>query len=143
MSAMMNEITRCAADCDGMKLPHLPGYIVLGREKDDNAYFGIVEHSFSLGTDKDRTQFYWTCDNASSNFGGSFKVNGQKMAEEAKEYWSKQRPNAEFEIWDISDPDIPVAIDWDQWRIDHAPADTLSGVKHKFGSRNPKFFMKD
>lgn len=124
--------------------PHLQGYIVLGRKKGDNSYLGTIENSFSLGLSKDFVQFHWSSDNATSNFGGNFKVDGLECATETKEYHSRIDPDIEFEIYDVHDEEkLPVIIDWDQWREDSSAAATLSGVKNKFGARNPKFTMKE
>jgi len=128
-----------------MKKPDLQGYVVLGRRKQGGNTFelGPVEHSFSLGTSSERTQFDWSSDNATSNFGGSFKIDGLERAKRDVERLEKSKPDYEWFIFDIHDPDIPVLIDWDEWRAAGAPGWTLSGVIDKFRRRNVRFFMKE
>jgi len=126
-----------------MKKPHLSGYIVLGRKPTDNAYQGIVELSFSMGLSSDRVNFNWSSDNATSNFGGNFEVDGLKLAEKAKYAFTKEYPDMVFEIFDVHNDELPVVINWDQWRKDSAQdPETLSGVKNKMGARNPLFEMR-
>jgi len=126
-----------------MEKPHLPGYIVLGRKPTDNAYQGVIELSFSMGLSPDRVNFNWSLDNATSNFGGNFKVDGLKLAEKAKKTFTEAYPDMEFEIFDVHNDELPVIINWDQWRRDSAQdLKTLSGVKYKMGARNPRFEMR-
>lgn len=127
-----------------LKLMQLPGYIVLTKEPGSNHYRGIIELSFSLDTSKDRTQFFWSSDNASSNFGGKFKIDGYKDAEYSIENWSKSKPDWIFEIFDARDDSkLPVYLDWDRWLNGNRRADTLSGVNDKFDARNLIFQMKE
>lgn len=124
-----------------MEKPNLPGYLVLGRREGGNTFaLGTIERSFSLDTHPDRTQFFWSSENASSNFGGSFVVDGKSMAEKNARYWNEQQPEYRFEVFDVHDPECPVLMDWDEWRRDDQPANTLSGVQDKFGSRNVRFY---
>jgi hypothetical protein len=126
------------------RLMALPGYVVLGREPQDNAYVGTVENSFSLGLSKDHVQFNWSSDAATSNFGGRFTVDGAALAARDKEYWEKQRPGMMFEVFDARDADkLPVVLDWEGWLAANEPADTLSGVRDKYRARNIRFEMKD
>lgn len=121
--------------------PNLPGYIVLARQKGGNTYSGVIEGSFSLDRSLERTQFFWTSDNATSNFGGSFKVDGKKNAVEAAEYWGAKFPDVQFTVHDVHADDLPVVMDWDGWRRAKAPSEkTLSGVVDKFGARNVRFY---
>lgn len=126
------------------RLMQTPGYIVLAREPGANDYRGVVENSFSLDTSNDRTQFFWSSNNATSNFGGSFVIDGLKDAQETVEYWSKKYPDWTFEIFDARDDEkLPVYLDWDRYINGCRPADTLSGVNDKYDARNLKFLTKE
>ena len=123
--------------------PHLPGYIVLGRKKGSNAYQGVVEHSFTMGLSEDHVRFWWTFDKATMNIlPGTIDVDGFKDACLSCSEFAKNHPDMEFEVFDAHSDDLPVIIDWDQWREDEQPAKTFSGVKNKFGARNPRFEMR-
>jgi len=123
--------------------PHLPGYVVLCKHKNGNAYQAIVELSFSMSLSSDRACFFWSSDKATSNFGGSFKIDGKKNAEHHCEQFQRNHPDMEFQIYDVHEQDLPIVIDWDNWRWGSAPSDKkLSGVVDKMAARNPKFYMK-
>lgn len=121
-----------------MKLPDYGGYIIIGIQGEK--YVGIVENSFSMSLSDTNTQFYWSSDNASSNFGGSFKVDGKKNAERTMKNFAENHSEIKFKIFDVYRHKLPVSIDWDKWREDSIRSEkTLSGVKDKFGNRNPEF----
>ncbi len=124
-----------------MAKPHLPGYVVLGREKGSNSYKAIIEQSFFMDLSGEFACFFWSSNNATSNFGGKFKIDGLKNAEHNRDKFAKDSEMI-FEIFDVHDDNIPIEIDWDYWRLCNEPANTLSGVKDKFGARNPRFKMK-
>jgi hypothetical protein len=125
-----------------MAKPNLPGFIVLGKGPSTNAYVGTVELSFAMDLSKDRTQFYWSHDNATSNFGGKFKIDGRKDAEARVEQLAKAHPDHTWEIFDVHDDNLPVLMDWDDWRWGSTPSEKkLSGVMDKFIARNPRFYM--
>lgn len=130
------------AQLRSMEKPDLPGYIVIGRRPGGNTYaLGVIEGSFSLDTHPDRTQFFWSSKNATSNFGGSFEVDGRAMAERSAKDWNARHPDIDFEVFDVHSPHCPVLLDWDEWRRDSQPSDrTLSGVQDKFGARNVRFY---
>lgn len=122
----------------------LPGYIVLVRKPGDNAYIGLVEGSFSLDTSRDRTQFFWSSDNATSNFGGKFKIDGYADAKHRVDSYRKLSPDWIFEIFDARDDELlPVVLDWENWLLDNRSANNLSGVANKYGARNIRFTAKD
>lgn len=123
-----------------MAKPHLPGYIVLGREPGQNSFLGSIEGSFSMDVSKDRTQFHWS-GNAVSNIGTKHVLDGKADAEEELARLVKARPDVEWAIYDAHADDLPVLVDWDGWRHANEPSDRLSGVRDKFTARNPRFYM--
>src|SRR5882724_3345304 len=71
--------------------PDLPGFVVLGKAKTDNAYQGIIENSFSMSLSKDRVNFFWSSDRATSNLtGGVYKVDGKACAERYQKYFAER-----------------------------------------------------
>ena len=117
----------------------LPGYVCLGMQEGEAGFVGLVEHSFSLGTDPNRTQFFWTGP-AVSNLGTHHDIDG---LEDAK-YRVSKHPELDIEIYDARDAEaLPVELDWYSWLIDSLPAYTLAGVNNKFGARNLRFRFKD
>ena len=120
----------------------LPGYVVLGKARGDNSYKAIIERSFSMDLSSDRCLFFWSGP-ATLNFGGKFEIDGLQDAEHYRDHFSKRHPDMEFVIFDIHSDELPVTIDWDGWASSRQPADTLSGVRDKFGARNPRFHMKE
>lgn len=126
------------------RLLALPGFVVLVRKPGENDYRGLIEHSFSLGESNDSTQFFWSSNNASSNLGGTFKIDGKKGAEERVDYYKLIQPDWSYEIFDAKDEDkLPVILDWQSWLDANAPADTLSGVRNKHKARNIFFRTKE
>ena len=129
-------------ELEQMEKPNLEGFVLLCKEPKDNAYKAIVEHSFSMGMSPDRVLFFWSSDKATSNLGGSFRVDGKANAKEQKREYEKLYPEVEFTIFDIHDPELPILVDWDGWRAASARSDkTLSGVVDKFTARNPRFLQ--
>ena len=125
------------------RMMQVPGFIVLASEPHANTYRGIVEHSFSLGLSTDQTQFFWTSKKATSNFGGSFEIDGKRDAETEIYYWQKKLPDWKFEIFDARDDEkLPVYLHWDLWLNGNLPADTLSAVNDKYAARNLTFMQK-
>lgn len=119
-----------------------PGYILLVKKPSENSYSGIVEGSFALDSNKDRTRFFWT--GVAYFLGNQYDIDGKKDAQEMMDYYLKKYPDWEIEMFDVENEDLPVTIDWEQWFKDNEPnPNTLSGVKNKFGARNVKFEMKD
>jgi hypothetical protein len=123
--------------------PNLPGYVILGTYRSTNSFVGVIERSWSMDLAPDRTNFFWSSKNATSNLGGKFEVDGLESATHYLNHFAERHPDIEFKIYDINDENLPVIIDWDEWRKDSEPAETLSGVKNKFGARNPKFYMPE
>ncbi len=122
--------------------PDCPGYVVLGKKRTDNSYKAIIERSWSMDLSGDHACFFWSSDNATSNLGGRFKVDGLADAKHNMAKFAKDS-DMEFTIFDVHSDDLPIIIDWDCWRECSKPADTMSGVKSKFGARNPRFYMKE
>lgn len=118
----------------------LPGFIVLGM-KPDGEWVGSVEGSFSLGTESGRTRFFWSGD-ATSNFGTSHFVDGQADAQEQLDWSLKSAPDIAWAVFDVTDPDLPVTLDWRRWWWANQPAYTLSGVLSKYSARNVDFTPK-
>jgi hypothetical protein len=126
------------------RLMALPGYVVLGWSAEEQRFYGTVENSFSLGLSPAFVQFNWSSDNATSNFGGKFKVDGLAMAQRDLESWSKSRPDLAFRIYDARNAEaLPVVLDWDGWLDANQPnPNSLSGVVDKYRSRNIRFTAK-
>ncbi len=128
-----------------MERPHLKGCVILTRDRTANQWRGVVENSFSMDDGhKDRVLFWWSSDNATSNLGGSFKINGFEDAAAYVKKYSGRRPDMEYAIFNVHEEEtLPIVIDWDDWREAGQPAQTLSGVKDKYRRRNPRFWMKE
>ena len=124
-----------------MDKPNCPGYIVLARYGD--SYMGIIERSWSMDLSFDRALFFWSSDHATSNFGGNFKIDGLVDATHHCKEFSKKHSDLDFKIYDVHSEDLPVELDWDEWREACKPANTFSGVKDKFKARNVKFKLKE
>jgi hypothetical protein len=123
-----------------MKKPDCSGYVVLGQRPGQNSYVGIYEGSFSLHLSEDQVRFWWTGKGTDNLVGAEWDVDGKKDAERIAADYRKGHPNIVFTVWDITDPNLPIEINWDQWREASMPSDkTLSGVKNKGQSRNPFF----
>ena len=118
------------------------GYVVLIKKPGDPNWYGPVECSFSLDVRKNETQYFWSSDHATSNFGGCFKVDGRSDAERTIATWKKTNPDWEFQLWDLQDPLIPITIDWVLYDWACQPAKTLSGVRDKYHHRNLSFAVK-
>jgi hypothetical protein len=121
----------------------LPAFIILGRKPGDNAYTGYVEHSFSMGESKDESLVFWSSQNAASNFGGKFVVDGRKKAENHLNILRQKDAKTEWEIYDVTDENIPVVLNWQIWHWANEPDYTLSGVRDKYRARNVKFSIKE
>lgn len=119
------------------------GYVVLIKKPNDSQLYGPVECSFSLDVRPNETQYFWSSDNATSNFGGTFKVDGLKDAKYTITCWKPKNPSWEFKIWDLKDPMLPIIIDWEKydWACTRNEK-TLSGVRDKYHSRNLQFAVK-
>jgi hypothetical protein len=129
-----------------MERPHLPGCVILTRDRTANQWRGVVEHSFSMdNAHQDRVLFWWSSKNATSNLGGNFEVDGFADAASYVRKNAPRHPGLEFAVFDVHDEDkLPIVIDWDEWREAGERSDkTLSGVKDKFRRRNPRFWMKE
>ena len=124
----------------------MPGYITLMVLPDTEHYMGLVERSFSLDTSLDRTQFFWSSNNAVDNIvGAKWVVDGFSDAVYRASQYEDYYPGATIHIIDARDEEImPVILDWDRWLHDGVSRswfhETESfGVMDKFGDRNPKF----
>lgn len=124
-----------------MEKPDRPGFIILGTGRESNGFTGSVEHSFSLAIDETRTQFFWS--GPAYSFLGRIELDGQVDAEHRLVSLRRDHPDFTWAIFDAHG-ELPVLIDWDRWRHDkERKSEKLSGVRNKFGHRNPSFFMKD
>jgi hypothetical protein len=122
--------------------PGLPGYVILGRRAGSNSYVGVVELSFAMDLHDSRTNFFWTGVGRDNIVGAKHQIDGKATAERYRQHFAERNPTIEFTVYDIDSPDLPVVIDWDDWRDGSSPSDrTLSGVKDKFRARNPRFYM--
>ena len=108
------------------------GAIVLRRKPGDNAYEGLVEHSFNMGWMKDCVRFWWTgpCYWAGIPMGD---IDGMADAGAQADHYRKINPDYEFLVLDARAEDLPVVLDWESWVI----------AKNKFNDRNIKFTMKE
>lgn len=139
------------------QLESLPGFVLLGRIDGGNDWIGYVEHTFSMGTNLDQTQFYWSGPAVDNVLGLKHQIDGRKDAEHGLRHFLTRRlpgsaqpgepPNgpkiAEAEIFDARADDLPVVIDWEKWIMAHEPWNNLSGVRNKYGCRNVSFRMKE
>lgn len=109
------------------------GYVVIGRAPGDNAYCGVVEHSFHMDTSKDRVCFFWT--GTADSILGQFQIDGYEDARHYLEHFSKTRPDMKFEVHDVHSPECPVVVDLDAWY-------NAQGCGNKFNKRNMPFTMR-
>lgn len=125
-----------------MKLRELPAWVVLGKEPGGNSYKAVVERSFSMDLDAERACIFWSSGDATSNIGGSFKIDGKAAADRHQKMFEKACPGMTFEVFDVHG-EIPIEIDWDRYEADNEfVPNTLSGVRNKFNARNARFEMK-
>lgn len=118
-----------------------PSYVVLGER--DGHLVGIIERSFSMDLSDERVRIWWSSENAVSNFGIHHVVNGEKDAEYHRECFDQNHSEVGFQVFDLNAPDCPIDIDWAGYLEASAPdSQKLSGVKDKFGARNPKFHLR-
>ncbi len=110
-----------------------PVFVVLTVK--DDALYGIVEHSFTMGLAEGRANLFFS--------GGYWGLVGKEDADHHAEQYAKQYPKLKFKVWSIDDPDLPIEIDWDRWKEAGSPAKTLSGVKNKYHARNVSFREKE
>lgn len=124
--------------------PNLAGYIVLGYDPASGKYVGYVENSFSMSISVHRTQFHWS-GTGYSNFGGTVPgIDGAQDADTEIRKLREKHPEYNWQKYDVHSEDIPVSIDWDDWRRGSARSiHTMSGVVDKHVARNPKFTIKE
>lgn len=136
------KIEEVEAILDGKPLISLPGYVILIKKPNDYRIYGPVKHSFSLKITENQTFFFWSAPEGHPRWR---PMDGKKMVEEEFADWKRKYPDWEMKIYDARDEDnLPVIIDWDTWLRAHERSDiTLSGVKHKYYSRNLRFSPKD
>ena len=119
----------------------LPGYICLAVMPGDKWYTGLVERSFSIGTDTRATQFFWT--GTAHSILGAHDLDGWKNAKDRADKFEERHPGARVFIFDArGDGELPVTLEWEKWLLDSRPAYTLSGVADKYGARNIGFQIK-
>src|SRR5271170_6584263 len=119
----------------------LKGYVVLITKPNDPSLYGPVELSFGLDVRPNETQYFWSSNNASSNFGiRGIKVEGLKRAESSIKAWRQDHPDWKFGVYDVEDPFLPIVIDWAGYKRAIVPAKTLSGVTDKYKARNLSFY---
>ena len=124
----------------------MPGYITLMVLPNTEHYVGLVERSFSLDTAPDRTQFFWSSDDAVDNvFGAKWVVDGFDDAVHRASQYEGYYPGTTIHIIDARDEEImPVTLDWDKWLHDSVSKSWFHenesfGLMDKFGDRNPRF----
>lgn len=120
-----------------------PSYVVLGC-KPDGTYVGIVENSFSMSLSERYVNIFWSSETARDNIVGAIHVvNGEEDAQHHCKNFSRGHPEIQFSVYDLNSPDCPIDIDWKRYLISWTPdPKKLSGVKDKFGARNPDFYLK-
>ncbi len=145
--AIQHYPARINPDCEK---PSLPGFVVLGRSPTDNAYKAVIELSFAMDLSADRCLFFWSSPDATSPLLNALvgkrvviAVEGLKEAQHYQKHFSGRNQDMTFEIFDVHSKDLPIVIDWDEWRWAGEPADTLSGVRDKYRRRNPRFMMRE
>ncbi len=120
-----------------------PSYVVLGRQSNGTCV-GIIENSFSMDLSEERINIFWSSEAARDNIVGALHViNGAEDAERYRKEFQGNHKDISFSVFDLHDPECPIDIEWEGYLDSHTPAETLSGVKNKFGARNPKFYVKD
>jgi hypothetical protein len=132
--------------------PGMKGYVVLGKREGGNAYSAVIERSFSMDVSPERASVFLIGVFRDNLVGAKWDLTKQKVlacAEKYRDTFSGRSdivgvPEMEFKVWDIDDPELPIVIDWDDWRRGNERSDkTLSGVRDKFSARNPRFYMKE
>lgn len=113
-------------------------WIILGKHKVTGQYAGIVEHSISMGLDKNRVRvekewevIYYMKDESER----------RDKTNKSVKYWqknigiySKRYPDYEFKIFRVGTKNCPVKIDWGSYH--------LRKKKDKYESRNLVFTVK-
>ena len=113
-------------------------WIILGKHKVTGQYVGIVEHSFSMGLDKNRVRvekewevLYFMKDESER----------RKKTNDSVKHWqknvstySKRYPDYEFNIFRVGTKNCPVKIDWGSYH--------LRKKKEKYENRNLGFTVR-
>lgn len=112
-----------------MKQPIRHGLIVLITKPGDDHLYGTVELSFSLDVRENHAFRYWQVPDS--------KRSRLEWAQQDIAMWKKSNPDWKFEIWDLTDPLLPIIVDWSKfdWALE-PDADKLSGVRDKYHVRN-------
>lgn len=110
----------------------LRGAIVLRKRRGDNAYEGLIEHSFCMDWSKDRVRFFWT----GKAYWGDVpmgEIDGLVDAHDQAKVYRQRYPEDIILVFDAHAEDLPIIIDWDFY----------SKARNKFDDRNVKFVMKE
>jgi hypothetical protein len=63
--------------------------------------------------------------------------------EDRMKYFVRDHLDIQFQIYDLQSPDCPIDIDWAGYLWSTTPdSKKLSGVRDKFGARNPDFHRR-
>lgn len=114
----------------------LPAWVILRRKPEENAYYGLIENSFSMDWSADRVRVHWT--GTAYSIVGEIKIDGKRDALSTAANQRKRHPEWTIEAYDLSDPSCPIEIDIPFW-LEAVKA----GQSRKFDARNAKFKMKD
>jgi hypothetical protein len=93
----------------------------------------LCEESFSMNYYTDRAMIFWSSNTATSNLGGSFKVDGVSWASQ-----NHQKYDPTQIVFDPLSDDCPIDIDWRRW-LEDLDADSKAS---KFDKRNARFTVK-
>ncbi len=96
----------------------------------DNGFQGVIEHSFSMATDKDRVRLWRERKDGYEGVGS---------AEHYRDHFNKTREGLPFTVYDIDDPECPIYLDWVSYEKDCV----AFGEPSKYNSRNLRFHIKD
>ncbi|MDX0267671.1 hypothetical protein GOC13_07490 [Sinorhizobium meliloti] len=135
------------SDSNRIELPEgiHEGCIVLRRDKGQNGFTGLVEHSFSMDWGADEVRFWWT--GKAYSILGEHQLDGRKDAESQAKHYREKHPDSEFVVFDVRDPQLPVELDWSpylknrEYGRSEDPKEQRRWSKH--AARNVRMKMKE
>ncbi len=98
----------------------LPLRIVLKRTPE--GIEGLTEESFSMGWEKNRVNIFWS--------GKAYSMLGEHVLDAEKDATHHRKPGEE--VWDPTDENCPVSINWTRW----------INATNKYDKRNAPFEPK-
>lgn len=113
---------------------YVKGYVIIGRAPGDNGYTGFIEHSFSMGTSKDRVRLWRKRADKWEGLGAA-EYNCRE-ANKSRADWPMP-----FTVFDVDDPACPIVLDWAWYEGHYERPGTTYGVD-KYEVRNLKFEVR-